>query len=158
MLIRRGLILKFAVHPIDCWNLLDVVMRFGGCVVKMQSVQLVFFVVSSFLFWCCFILIMCPPPLQPKSQRGTNISKHAVQSQRGFKKLLRLIDCFTVSHAPELASPRSAVHVQSHQWRTACSHHSCDVMKQVVSIDVLCTDSVENICLAQDGSTLCCPC
>ena len=50
MLIRRGLILKFAVHPIDCWNLLDVVMRFGGCVVKMQSVQLVFFVVSSSLF------------------------------------------------------------------------------------------------------------
>ena len=74
-----------------------------------------------------------PPPLQPKSQRGTNISKHAVQSQRGFKKLLRLIDCFTVSHAPELASPRSAVHVQSHQWRTAFSHHSCDVMKQVYS-------------------------
>ena len=40
-----------------------------------------------------------PPPLQPKSQRGTNISKHVVQAQRGFKKLLRLIDCFTCTRA-----------------------------------------------------------
>lgn len=112
MPIRRGLIsliLKFALYQTDCWNLLDVVVSL-----------------------LAFTLIMCPPPLQPKSQRGTNISKHVVQAQRGFKKLLRLIDCFTVSHAPELASPRSAVHVQSHQWRTACSHHSCDVMKQSV--------------------------
>ena len=40
MLIRRGLMLKFALHLPDCWNLLDVV------------------TVVSLL---AFILIMCPP-------------------------------------------------------------------------------------------------
>ena len=30
--------------------------------------------------------------------------------------------------------------------------------RYIVSIYVLCNESFENICLAQDGSTLCCPC
>ena len=45
MLIRRGLMLKFALHLPDCWNLLDVV------------------TVVSLL---AFILIMCPPPTATK--------------------------------------------------------------------------------------------
>ena len=48
----------------------------------------------------------------------------------GFQNIVTVFDCFHMHQS--WPGPRLAAHMQSHQWRTAFSHHSCDVMKQVV--------------------------
>ena len=48
----------------------------------------------------------------------------------GFQNIVTVFGYFHMHQS--WPGPRLAVHMQSHQWRTAFSQHSCDVMKQVV--------------------------